>query len=401
MTANLSKDLTTLSFRARSAREESAFCWQRHVRRYRRGVVLVLLLSALFASAQQPALKDALRNDFHIGVAINYAQTFERNERDSALIKAQFDSLSPENALKWEPIHPKPDAYNFAAADRYVEFGQQNHMWIIGHCLIWHNQTPKWVFEGTDGKPATRDQLLARMREHISTVVGRYKGKINGWDVVNEAISDEDGSLRKSPWQTIIGDDFIEKAFQYAHEADPAAELYYNDYSLENPKKRAGALALLKKLKEENIPVTAVGLQGHYAMDWPTLDQLDETITQFAALGLKVVVTELDIDVLPQAVQTGSAEITLTAESQPKLDPYKDGLPDAMQKALADRYAGLFRIFLKHKDAVTRVTLWGLTDADSWKNNWPIRGRTNYPLLFDRNGKPKLAFDAVIAAAKR
>ncbi len=365
-----------------------------------RFVLLALGLSALLAHAQQPTLIDALKNDFHIGVAINYAQTFERSKRDSALIKAQFDSISPENALKWEPIHPKLDEYNFKASDAYVDFGQRNHMWIVGHCLIWHNQTPKWVFEGTDGKPATREQLLARMHDHISTVVGRYKGKVNGWDVVNEAISDEDGSMRKSPWQTIIGDDFIEKAFQYAHEADPSAELYYNDYSLENPVKRAGALALLKKLKSENIPVTAVGLQGHYSMDWPTLDQLDETITQFAALGLKVVITELDIDVLPQAVQTGSAEITLTAESQPKLDPYKDGLPDVMQKALTDRYAGLFQIFLKHKDVVTRVTLWGLTDADSWKNNWPIRGRTNYPLLFDRQGKPKPAVDAIIKAAK-
>jgi endo-1,4-beta-xylanase len=216
---------------------------------------------------------------------------------------------------------------------------------------------------------------------------------------VNEALN-EDGTLRRSPWLTIIGEDYLTKAFEWAHEADPAAELYYNDYSLENPAKRAGAIALIKKLQAAGVRITAVGLQGHDKMDWPSVGLQDSTITEFAATGVKVAITELDIDVLPPVGQNRGADVSFNAELQARLNPYAQALPDSLQQALARRYAELFGVFLKHREHITRITFWGVNDGDSWLNNWPVRGRTSYPLLFDRNGRPKPAFDAVVRAAR-
>ena len=357
------------------------------------------LLWILLAGGLQPSLKDAFKGPFLIGAALNPGVFTESNARDAALVKEQFNAITAENVLKWESVHPEPDRYAFDLPDEYVAFGEQNHMFIVGHTLVWHNQTPKWVFEDAKGNPVDRETLVKRMREHIQTVVGRYKGRINGWDVVNEALND-DGTLRQTPWQKIIGEDYIAKAFEYAHEADPQAQLQYNDYSMENEAKRRGAVELLTKLKAQGVPITGVGMQGHYHMDWPSPDQVDATISAFANLGLKVIITELDVDVLPQAWQQHTAEVSAKAEFQAKLNPYPNGLPDSVQQALAKRYADLFGEFLKHRADVTRVTFWGVTDAGSWLNNFPVRGRANYPLLFDREGRPKPAFDAVIEAAR-
>jgi endo-1,4-beta-xylanase len=236
------------------------------------------------------------------------------------------------------------------------------------------------------------------MKDHIDTVVGRYKGKINSWDVVNEALN-EDGTLRQSLWYKIIGPDFIEKAFQFAHEADPRAQLFYNDYSLENEPKRSGAIALIRKLQADGIPIAGVGIQGHDNLNWPTAEQEDASISAFAALGIKVAISELDINLLPSAGHQPTADVTLKIEQNAALNPYANGLPDSVQQALATRYADLFRVFLKHRDAVERVTFWGATDGDSWLNDWPVKGRTSYPLLFDRNGQPKPAYDAVLRVA--
>jgi endo-1,4-beta-xylanase len=363
-------------------------------------IAAIVLSLTQFATAQEPSLKDAYKNDFKIGVALNYRQIMDQDPIGDAIVKAQFNSISPENAMKFEPIHPKPGTYNFKAADAYVDFGEKNNMFIIGHNLVWHAQVPKWIFEHEDGTFVSRKELLKRMRDHIKTVVGRYKGRIKGWDVVNEALN-EDGTLRQSLWYKIIGPDYIVEAFKAAHKADPQAELYYNDYSLENEPKRNGAVALIKKLQAAGCHVTGIGSQEHDNLEWPTTEQVDTMISAFAALGVKVMVTELDIDVLPQVGRAGSAEVGQTAASHPELNPYVDGLPDAVQKQLADRYAALFATFLKHKDAITRVTFWNVTDGDSWKNNWPVPGRKNYPLLFDREGKPKPAFDAVIKVAQQ
>ncbi len=368
-------------------------------------IAILVVFPAVFASSigsppglysQQPALKDVFKNDFLIGAALNSAQFDEKDARGGPLIKTQFNSITPENILKWASVHPLPERYDFAGPDEYVAFGEKHHMFIIGHTLIWHNQTPGSVFIDSQHRPVDRETLLTRMRDHIHTVVGRYKGRIKGWDVVNEALN-EDGTLRQSLWLKIIGEDYLIKAFQFAHEADPKAQLYYNDYSLENEPKRNGAIQLIKKLKAAGIPIHAVGLQGHDKLDWPTAEQQDATIAAFAALGIKVNITELDIDVLPRINRSQTAEVSMTAELRASLNPYANGLPENVQQALAKRYADLFRVFLKHRDVIDRVTFWGVTDGDSWLNDWPVKGRSSYPLLFDRAGRPKPAFAAVIA----
>ncbi len=360
----------------------------------------LLLMAGLTGNAYaQDKLKDAFKDSFMIGAALNRAQFYEEDKRGAALVKSHFNTITSENILKWESVHPRLETYDFEAPDRFVAFGEKNRMFIVGHTLVWHNQTPDWVFRDGKGGLADRDTLLARMRDHIRAVVGRYKGRIKGWDVVNEALN-EDGTMRQSLWMKIIGDDYIAKAFQFAHEADPKAELYYNDYSLENEAKRNGAVELIKRLKAQGIQITGVGLQGHNKMDWPSVEQQDATITAFGQLGVKVMITELDIDVLPAASQHRGADIALNVELQNKLNPYTDGLPDSVQQALAKRYADLFNVYLKHRDVITRVTFWGVADGDSWLNGWPVKGRTSYPLLFDREGHPKPAFDAVIRAAR-
>lgn len=362
----------------------------------------VAILAATALTGQ--TLKDAYKGVFRIGAALNPAQFEERDTRGNPIIAAQFNTISPENALKWESVHRRPDGYDFAQADRYVAFGEKHGMFIVGHTLVWHSQTPQWVFQDGEGKPATRDVLLERLRDHIRTVVGRYKGRIHGWDVVNEALN-EDGTLRQSPWYRIIGEDYLAKAFEFAHEADPQAELYYNDYSLEGEAKRKGAVELVRKLKAAGAAIKGVGLQGHMRIDRPSARQEAETIEAFAALGLRVHITELDVDPLPRDTPGNSADIAAAGKGKgplnPAANPYTAGLPNEVQQALAARYAELFEVFVAHRDVIDRVTFWGVTDGDSWLNGFPIRGRTNYPLLFDRDGKTKPAFDAVVSKAPK
>jgi len=363
-------------------------------------VLTCLIVVCTATAAHAPtSLKQAFKGDFVVGAAINEAQITGQDARGDALIESQFNTISPENVLKWERVHPQPGKYDFDLADKYVAFGHKHHMFIVGHNLVWHSQVPSWVFHDDKGNLLDRDALLARMKDHIDTVVGRYKGKINSWDVVNEALND-DGTLRQSLWYKIIGPDFIEKAFQYAHEADPKAELVYNDYSLENEPKRSGAIALVKKLRSDGVYITGVGIQGHDHLDWPTVEQEDETISAFATAGVKVSITEFDITVLPNGGGQQTADVNLRIQQNAALNPYANGLPDSVQQELAKRYADLFGVFMKHPGEVERVTFWGVTDGDSWLNDWPVRGRTNYPLLFDRNGQPKAAYDAVMRAAK-
>ena len=344
-------------------------------------------------------LKTAFGGSFLVGAALNQDQFTEQDQRGAAIVKAQFNTITSENVLKWERVHPRLGQYDFALPDKYVEFGERNGMFVVGHTLVWHQQTPRWVFEDASGAPVSRDTLLARLRDHIQTVVGRYRGRVKGWDVVNEVV-DEDGTLRKTPWLTIIGEDYVVRAFELAHEADPAAELYYNDYSVENAPKRTGVIALIRKLQAAGVPVAAVGLQGHNKMTWPTVAQQDSTLAAFAALGVKVNITELDIDVLPAATGNQAAGVSPSAAPVAEVNPYVAGLPDSVQQALARRYAELFGVYMKYRDVIERVTFWGVTDGDSWLNGWPVRGRTSYPLLFDRAGQPKPAFDAVIRMAR-
>lgn len=365
------------------------------------GLVLISCKSMAEESQKQSdTLKTPFQGKFYMGVAINRRQAMGTDMAGQNIIKQQFNSLSPENDLKWEKIHPKPGIYDFAAADTYVNFGVQNNMFTIGHTLVWHSQTPDWVFEDEDGTLITREALLKRLEEHINTVVGRYKGKIKGWDVVNEALN-EDGTLRDSKWLKIIGDDFIAKAFEFAHTADPEAELYYNDYNLYKAEKRAGAVNIIKSLKDEGIKITAVGEQAHYSLAQPDIATVEKTITDFAAAGVAVNFTELDINVLPDGGATNTADVSNTAQYSQEYNPYAKGLPAKVMDSLALRYGSLFRLFVKHDESIDRITFWGLTDGDSWLNDWPIRGRTNYPLLYNRDFTIKKPVqDAVLKSNK-
>ena len=358
--------------------------------------LLVLLLPLAFplAAQDEPKLREVFKGAFKIGAALNRRQFFEEDTRGAGIVIKHFNSITSENVLKWALVHPQATRYDFVASDRYVEFGEKHGMFIVGHTLVWHNQTPRWVFEDDHGRPVDRETLLRRLREHISTVVGRYKGRINSWDVVNEALN-QDGTMRQSPWLKIIGEEYLVQAFRFAHEADPAAELYYNDYDLELPAKRTGAVALMKRLQQNGVPIAGIGLQNHNRLQWPSIVDEDATIDAFAQLGLKVNITELDVDVLPRTTGIG-ADYAVNVAPTPELNPYTAALPDSIQSQLANRYADLFRVYLKHRDVIDRVTFWGIADGDSWLNNWPIKGRINYPLLFDRLGQPKPAFYSVI-----
>jgi endo-1,4-beta-xylanase len=347
---------------------------------------------------KQPKLKDAFAGKFYIGTAMNVEQILEKDTAAVRIIKEDLSAIVAENCMKAGPIQPKEGVFDFSLADKFVEFGEKNNKFITGHCLVWHSQAPRWFFKDSLGNEVSREVLIERMKKHIFTVVGRYKGRVKGWDVVNEAIDDRDGSLRKSKYYQIIGEDFIKLAFQFAHEADPQAELYYNDYSLAEPQKRKGALAMVKKLKEQGVKIDAVGEQCHVGLDNPSLEELEKTITEFAALGVKVMITEMDVVVLPMDWSLG-ADVSARVEYKKKSDLYVNGLPDSVNTVFEKRYLDLFKLFLKHKDVVTRVTLWGVTDANSWKNNWPIPGRTDYPLLFDRKYQAKPVVEKIIGEA--
>ncbi len=342
------------------------------------------------ATPATPGLKDAFRGDFVVGVAMNPAQFGGRDEKAVALIKREFNSITAENHMKWIHLQPREGEFTFKHADRFVEFGLEHGMWIVGHTLVWHNQLPKWVSAPAAGQDTlTKEVLMARLRTHIQTVAGRYKGKVKGWDVVNEAIEDGSGKLRDSVFMRVIGKEYLVHAFKWAREADPEAELYYNDYNLDQDvAKRAAAIDIVKYLRENGAPIDGVGLQGHYNLSYPPVSRIDETIRLFADLGVKVVITELDVMVLRHEQISGDVNFWRTNMSKPG-----KALTPADQQALADRYREVFDVYRKHRGTVTRVTFWGLRDADSWR-------RTYSPLIFDDAYQPKPAYQAVLSVAK-
>jgi len=350
-----------------------------------RWLALLLAGSIGVAPAQsQKGLKDYYARYFPIGVAVNPRMI--QPGPDAELIKAQFNSLTPENAMKMGPIHPEEKRYFWKDADAIVDFAQQNNMKVRGHTLCWHNQTPRWFFTDSTGKQVTREVLLARMKQHINDVMGRYKGKIYAWDVVNEAVPDTGTSIyRKSKFYEIIGEDYIAKAFEYAHAADPSAQLFYNDYNTESASKRDKIYQLLKKLKDKGIPINGVGLQGHWSIYEPTLQEMEESITRFASLGLKVQITEMDMSVYPKE-----------HERRERRDTDKSEFTAVMNDKQAAQYKMLFEVFRKHKDKLTGVTFWNLSDKYSWLDSFPVPNRKDFPLLFDQNYQPKKAFAEVV-----
>lgn len=347
-------------------------------------------------------LKAAFQGKFLIGGVLDFSALQGKDPISVGIATTHFSAFTPANSLKPEPVQPKEGEFRFAEGDRMVELAQKCGAAPIGHTLVWHGQTPQWFFQGLDGAPITRELAVERMRKHISTVVGRYKGKIKQWDVVNEAINDGPGTLRQTPWLKAIGDDYIAEAFRAAHAADPDAILIYNDYNIELPYKRPKAVELLKSLLEKKVPIHAVGIQCHWRIENPPFADVETAIKEFSALGLKVMITEMDIGVLPTKYQGAdiSTREAMTPEQAAVMNPYTKGLPDDVAQKQAARYREAFEIFLRHKEVIGRVTLWGTNDGDSWLNDFPVRGRTDYALLLDRQGKPKPAFFAVQQAAQ-
>lgn len=349
-----------------------------------------LMVTSVWAqkSPSQPTLKDVLGKYFLVGAAVDRNLPAGEDPQAETLVKAQFNQVVAENCMKGELIHPEVNRYDWTDADRLVDWSQRNGMTLIGHCLVWHSQPPKWMFTDETGKNVSRETLIGRMYSHIMTVVTRYRGKIKGWDVVNEAFED-DGSYRKTPYYNIIGPEYLALAFQFAHEADPDAELYYNDYSMSTPGKREAVCQLVRQLKAKGIRIDAVGMQSHNGYNYPDYSDYEKSIEAFAAEGVKVMLTELDMNMLPNPKDFNGAEISQNFKLMEQYNPYVKGLDKKAQKLFNQRYLDLFRIVERHKDVISRVTFWGVNDGHTWLNDWPVKGRTNYPMLFDRDYQAK------------
>jgi endo-1,4-beta-xylanase len=338
-----------------------------------------------------PSLRETFKNDFLIGTALSAQQIEGKDSGAARLVPQQFSAATPENIMKAEVIHPGWDRYNFDLADKLIAYAKKNDIQVTAHTLIWHSQTPAFLRGIKDA-----DSIKQYFVNHITTVAGRYDGKVYSWDVVNEALN-EDGTLRNSIFRQKLGDNYIVEAFRLAEEAAPHTKLYYNDYNIEQPKKRAGVIAIIKKIQAAGVRIDGVGIQGHWHVDHVPMQEIEESIKEFSALGVQVAFSELDLSVLPNPRgHANSADISQTAAYNEQINPYTKGLPDSIQQKLATAYANLFQLFLKYKDNISRVTFWGVNDGQSWLNGFPVRGRTNYPLLFDRKFQPKPAFYKVI-----
>ena len=338
-------------------------------------------------------LKAAYGRWFDLGAAIP-GGNLNKPERD--LLCANFTTVTPENCMKPQETEPQEGRFTFGYADQLVSFAQENGLKVNGHTLVWHSSCPDWFFQDA-GKTAGRDLVLKRMRNHITTVVCHFQGKVASWDVVNEALSDKPGEyMRPSKWFNSIGEDFVAEAFLAARKADPKVELYYNDYTIEMPDKRAKVLRLLRDLKQCQVPIDGVGIQGHWFLDQIPFQEIEDSIVAFHAAGVKVMITELDLDMVPRS---GSGA-DVNQREHGGADPYANGCPPEVLKRQAEQYAKLFALFRKHSDKIARVTFWGLDDGHSWLNSWP-RKRTNYPLLWARDLQPKPALAAVLAEAKK
>jgi GH35 family endo-1,4-beta-xylanase len=326
-----------------------------------------------------PIIKDVYRKHFLIGTAGDFPGNYSDAER--TLAGTHFNVLTPENCMKPALVHPQEDAWRFERTDALVKFAEENGLAVHGHTLVWHAQTNDWFFRGGD-----KAIITERLRNHIHTLVGRYKGKVEGWDVVNEAINDRPDprteNLRNSQWLQTLGPEFLTLAFKLAHEADPKAKLYYNDYNIEAAPKHESSMILLRRLIKEGAPVHGVGIQGHWSTNNVPYDAIDRAIADYASLGLKVSITELDM--------------TIRGSSGGQLGPGfgrgrgRTATPASPEdlKAQADAYAKLFRIFVKHKDRIERVTFWGLSDRRTWRFG-------QHPLIFDGNNQRKPCYASI------
>ncbi|ADM69494.1 Endo-1,4-beta-xylanase [Paenibacillus polymyxa E681] len=335
------------------------------------------------STRQEASLKELYKDDFQIGAAVNPLTI----EIQKSLLAYHFNSITAENEMKFSSLHPEEKVYTFENADRLAAFAKEHGMAMRGHTLVWHNQTPDWLFENEQGGAADRGLLLERLRSHIQTVVARYKDTVYCWDVVNEVISDEESGkeefLRPSKWLDIVGPDFIAKAFEYAHEADPKALLFYNDYNESHPYKRDRIYRLVRSLLDQGVPIHGVGLQAHWNLFDPSLNDIRAAIENYAELGLQLQLTELDLSVF-------------------RFDDRRTDLLQPSEEMLerqAELYEAVFRLLREYRDCISAVTFWGAADDYTWLDGFPVRGRKNWPLLFDQSHRPKLAYERVAALA--
>lgn len=354
----------------------------------------ILFIAALMCScgaARQEAepagaLKDAFADKFLIGVAVNQWQMNGEAPEEAAVAARHYSSIVAENVMKCEKIHPEEEGYYWAAADSFVDFGEKNGQFVVGHCLVWHEQLAPWFCIDKEGNPVDSLTLKQRLRDHITTIMTRYKGRVKGWDVLNEAILD-DGSYRPTPFYRILGEGYIPYIFAVAHEADPDAELYYNDFGMDHPGKRDKVVSMVKAMREAGLRVDAIGMQAHMGMDYPELADFEKSLEAFASTGAKVMLTEFDMSALPTVNMTANiSEMTRMREG---LNPYPDGLPEDVAERWNERMDSVMQICLNHAEDISRVTFWGVHDGNSWKNNWPVFGRIDYALPFDRALNPK------------
>lgn len=361
-------------------------------------VIAATVLLASVNSMAQKTLAEATKGKFLFGTAVSMQQVNGVNAIEAEIVAREFSTIVAENCMKPQPTHPEENKFFWDDADKFVAFGEKNKQVVTGHCLIWHSQIGRWMFVDAEGKDVSPEVLKERMRQHIYAVVGRYKGRIKGWDVVNEAFEDN-GKYRNSKFYQILGKDFIKYAFQFAHEADPNVELYYNDYNVETPAKCDAIVQLVKELKAAGCRIDAVGSQSHMHMINPTLEATELSFKKLKDAGVHILITEWDISILPSPYE--GANISTNMSYTKEMDPYREGVPEEVQKQWNKRMTDMFELFLKYDDVIDRVTVWGVTDNGTWLNGFPIRGRMDYPMLFDRNNKRKPVVDEMIKLAEK
>jgi len=381
-------------------------------------ILFFATVALLCASCKQTpsSLQEAYKDYWRTGVSVNQwevkaEQAMKENvsytgassldqTADYPMIAKHFGWVVPENCMKCEVIHPEEDRYDFTLADELVEKALANNQQVIGHCLIWHSQCAPWFFVDKEGNQVSAEVLKQRMHDHIFTILDHFRGKVVGWDVVNEAFED-DGTLRHSQFYEILGEEFIPLAFQYAHEADSTIELYYNDYSMYKPEKVKGVVDFFRPLIDKGMRIDAIGLQAHLFLgdqDYPTL--YEHSIQEIAKLGIPSQFTELDLSVLPNPYAMEGANISANFEYTKELDPYTDGLPAEVQEQADAFWVDFYKMLMRNKENVLRVNYWCFSDANSWRNDWPVKGRTEYATLFDRQGQPKPTIQKLIDLAK-
>ena len=370
-------------------------------------MLFTLCCQCLWSEAQEHIpLKDLYADHFLVGNilagGIDSDSLFRQDKEELALLIGEFNCLTAENSMKMQYLQPKEGVFNFKASDALLHIADKAGMEVVGHALVWHHQIPNWIFKDKKGNLVSREVLIQRMKDHIFKVVSRYKGKIKYWDVVNEAVDlrYENGQqvafYRESQWYKIIGEEYIELAYRFAHEADPDALLLYNDYSMTDLVKTQFVADMVSDLKDKGIPIHGVGMQGHWHLEWPTTSDLKGALDILSGVGVQVSISELDVRLLPHPKDTEmGADIRLNVQRRKELDPYTNGIPKKMLKQQAVKYASLFEVFLEYSDVIERVSFWGVVDHYSWLRDWPVKGRTVYPALFDRDYSPKPAYFAI------